>query len=238
MVKITEHENDLHIRPPVMLCDVELGEIPQPMPDKAFFMMLIGSAGSGKTSFLVSLLTQKKPAIYRRVFENIYVVAPAHSLASIKSNIFRNHSPDKIFNELSVSTLQTIKTNVMKEASDGYNSLLIIDDMTVYLKDKENEKLLKDLIYNRRHYHLSIILCVQSYTATPLTLRKTISHGVLFKPKNKREFESVFEEVLFQPKHIIDEVSKHVYKKAHDFLYFDVNNGELYRNFNKLDIQE
>ena len=238
MVKITEHENDLHIRPPTMLCDVELGEIPQPMPDKAFFMMLIGSAGSGKTSFLVSLLTQKKPAIYRRVFENIYVVAPAHSLASIKSNIFRNHSPDKIFNELSVSTLQTIKTNVMKEASDGYNSLLIIDDMTVYLKDKENEKLLKDLIYNRRHYHLSIILCVQSYTATPLTLRKTISHGVLFKPKNKREFESVFEEVLFQPKHIIDEVSKHVYKKAHDFLYFDVNNGELYKNFNKLDIQE
>ena len=238
MVKITEHENDLHIRPPTMLCDVELGEIPQPMPDKAFFMMLIGSAGSGKTSFLVSLLTQRKPAIYRKVFENIFVVAPSHSLASIKSNIFRNHPQDKIFNELNPETLASIKSKVLTEASEGYNSLLIVDDQTVHLKAPHNEKLLKDLIYNRRHYHLSIILCVQSYTATPLTLRKTISHGALFKPKNKREFESVFEEVLFQPKHIIDEVSKHVYKKAHDFLFFDVNNGDLYKNFNKLDIQE
>ena len=238
MVKITEHENDLHITPPKMLCDVELGEIPQPMPDKAFFMMLIGSAGSGKTSFLVSLLTQRKPTIYRKVFENIFVVAPSHSLASIKSNIFRNHTQDKIFNELNPETLATIKSKVLKEANEGYNSLLIIDDQTVHLKAPHNEKLLKDLIYNRRHYHLSIILCVQSYTATPLTLRKTISHGVLFKPKNKREFESVFEEVLFQPKHIIEEVSKHVYKKAHDFLFCDVNNGELYKNFNKLDIQE
>ena len=238
MVKITENKNDLHIKPPVMLCDVELGEIPEPMPDKAFFMMLIGSAGSGKTSFLVSLLTQKKPKIYRKVFENIFVVAPTHSLASIKSNIFRNHNQEKIFNELNPVTLETIKAKALSEATDGYNSLLIIDDMTVHLKDKENEKLLKDLIYNRRHYHMSIIMCVQSYSACPLTIRKTISHGALFKPKNKKEFESVFEEVLFQPKHIIDEVSKHVFKKAHDFLFFDVNNGNLYRNFNRLDIEE
>jgi ABC-type lipoprotein export system ATPase subunit len=145
MVKITETENDLHITPPKMLCDVELGEIPQPMPDKAFFMMLIGSAGSGKTSFLVSLLTQKKPAIYRRVFENIFVVAPSHSLASIKSNIFRNHAQDKIFNELNPETLATIKSKVLIEASEGYNSLLIIDDQTVHLKAPHNEKLLKDL---------------------------------------------------------------------------------------------
>ena len=76
MVEITEHENDLHIKAPIMLCDVELGDgkhpIPSPMPNKAFFMMLIGSAGSGKTSFLVSLLTQKKPRIYRKAFESVF----------------------------------------------------------------------------------------------------------------------------------------------------------------------
>ena len=140
MVQITEQENDLHIKAPQMLCDGELGDIPYPIPKNHFFMIVAGSAGSGKTSFLISLLSQKKPPIFRKVFENIFVVAPPHSLASIKSNIFRNHAQDKIYNELTPENLTDIKDKVLKEANDGFNSLLIIDDMTVYLKDKMNEK--------------------------------------------------------------------------------------------------
>jgi len=239
MVLITEEPNDLHIIAPVMLCDSQLGDdIPKPLPSTAFFMIIAGSAGSGKSSFMISLLSQKKPKIYRKVFENIFIVAPSHSLASIKSNIFRNHPEDKQFNELNRETLTTIKERVLQEADQGYNSLLIIDDQTVHLKNKDNEFLLKDLIYNRRHYHLSIMLLVQSYTAIPLTIRKTISHGVIFKPRNKKELDSVFEEVLFQPKPIIEEVTKFVFKKSHDFLFFDVGTGDMYRNFNELKIVE
>ena len=238
MVHISEEPNDLHVTAPIMLCDTELGDIPKPLPDKAFFMIIAGSAGSGKSSFMVSLLSQRKPKIYRKVFENVFIIAPSHSLASIKSNIFRNHPEDKIFNELNPLVLDEIKGKVCDEANEGFNSLLIIDDQTIHLKEKPNEQLLKDLIYNRRHYHLSIMLLVQSYTAIPLTIRKTISHGVIFKPKNKREFESVFEEILFQPKQIIDDVSKFVFKKPHDFLFFDVGSGDLHHNFNKLVIEE
>ena len=238
MVKITEETNDLHITAPIMLCDTELGDIPKPLPDKAFFMCISGSAGSGKSSFMISLLSQKKPKIYRKVFENVYIIAPSHSLASVKSNIFRNHPEDKQYNELNAETLNDIKQKVLEEASEDYKSLLIIDDQTVHLKNKVNEMLLKDLIYNRRHYHLSIMLLVQSYTAIPLTIRKTISHGIIFKPKNKKEFESVFDEILFQPKHIIDDVSKFVFKKPHDFLFFDVGSGDLHHNFNKLNIAD
>ena len=238
MVVISEQPNDLHIKAPIMLCDTELGEIPPPLPDKAFFMIISGSAGSGKSSFMISLLSQKKPKIYRKVFENVFIIAPSHSLASVKSNIFRNHPEDKQFNELNQASLAAVKERVLADASEDFNSLLIIDDQTVHLKQKENEALLKDLIYNRRHYHLSIMLLVQSYTAIPLTIRKTISHGVIFKPRNKRELDSVFEEILFQPKHIIEHITNYVFKKPHDFLLFDVGKGDLYRNFNQLNISE
>ena len=238
MVHITEEHNELQITPPIMLCDNALGDIPAPLPSQAFFLICAGSAGSGKTSFLVSILSQKKPKIYRKVFENVFIIAPPHSLASIKSNIFRNHPEDKIYHELTPDNLNDIKSKVLKEASDGFNSLLIIDDMTVYLKDKQNEKLLKDLVMNRRHYHLSLIILVQTYTAISLPLRKTISHGVIWKPKNKKEMESIAEEILFQPKHVIEAVSKFVFKKPHDFLFFDASNGDLHHNFKKLNIDE
>jgi hypothetical protein len=94
--------------------------------------------------------------------------------------------------------------------------------------------MLKDLIYNRRHYKLSIMLLVQSYTAIPLPIRKTVSHAVIFKAKNKKELESVFEEILFQPKTLVDSITNHVYKDNHDFLYLTIDNGEMYRNFNRL----
>jgi DNA helicase HerA-like ATPase len=238
VVKISEEVNDLKIHAPTMLCDESFGDIPTPLPSQAFFMLVAGSAGSGKSSFLISLLSQKKPKIYRKVFENVFIIAPVHSLASVKSNIFRNHPEDKIFNELSPQNLLTIKEKVLQEAAEGFKSLLVIDDMTVYLKDKENEKLLKDLVMNRRHYHLSLVIMVQTYSAVPLPLRKTISHGVIFKPKNKREFESIFDEILFQPKTIIDDIQKFVFKKPHDFLFFNVGTNDLYHNFNKMLIQE
>jgi hypothetical protein len=234
MVKITEEKNDLKIRAPIMLCDNDLGDVPNPLPNKAFFMIVAGSAGSGKSSFMISLLSQTKPKIFRKVFENIFIIAPSHSLASVKSNIFRNHPEDKIYNELSQETLEEVRTKVLNEAEEGYKSLLIIDDQTVHLKDKKNEHLLKDLIYNRRHYKLSIMLLVQSYTAIPLPIRKTVSHAVIFKAKNKKELESVFEEILFQPKTLVDSITNHVYKDNHDFLYLTIDNGEMYRNFNKL----
>ena len=73
MVKITEEKTDLKIRAPIMLCDNDLGDVPNPLPNKAFFMIVAGSAGSGKSSFMISLLSQTKPKIFRKVFENIFV---------------------------------------------------------------------------------------------------------------------------------------------------------------------
>lgn len=55
-MRISEVDNPLHITPPKLLCDTPLSDkIPDPLPNKSHFMVIVGSPGSGKTSTMVSL---------------------------------------------------------------------------------------------------------------------------------------------------------------------------------------
>lgn len=233
-MKIEEEENiELKIHPPKLLCDIPLGDVRSPLPNKHAAIAIIGSAGSGKSSFAISLLTDK--LAYKKVFHNVYFVIPPHSRASVANKIFEKHDQEKIYDELTPEILQEIKSTVEHESEEGFNSLLVIDDQTAFLKVKSNEMLLKNLIYNRRHLKLTIWILSQSYTQLPLSIRKCMSHLVLVgKPKNKKEYESIFEELIFMPKDQGDELIKYVFKKPHDFLLSNIETGELYRNFNKL----
>ena len=64
--------------------------------------------------------------------------------------------------ELNFATLDQIYEQVMKGAEEKMSILLIVDDVTASLKNLDVPMLLKKLIYNRRHYRLSIICLVQS----------------------------------------------------------------------------
>jgi ABC-type dipeptide/oligopeptide/nickel transport system ATPase component len=237
-MKIDEEENtELRIKPPTMNCDKPISDtILPPLPTTHSAFGIIGSAGSGKSSWAISLLTNKKA--YKKVFENVFFVIPPHSRASVSNKIFEKHDPDKIYDELTPEILEEIKSKVEDESDGGFNSLLVIDDCTVYLKNKSNEMLLKNLIYNRRHLKLTIWLLAQSYTQIPLGVRKCLSHLVLFKPKNKKEYSSIFEELIFLPKEQGDEIIKYIFQKPHDFMYSNIGTNELYRNFNKLTLTD
>ena len=233
-MKILEEENtELKIHPPKLICDIPLGDVRPPLPNKHAAIAIIGSAGSGKSSWAISLLTDK--LAYKKVFHNVFFVIPPHSRASVANKIFEKHDQEKLYDELTPEILQEIKSKVEHESEEGFNSLLVIDDCTVFLKVKSNEILLRSLIYNRRHLKLSIWVLSQSYTQLPLSIRKCMSHLVLVgKPKNKKEYESIFEELIFLQKDQGDELIKYVFKKPHDFLLSNIETGELYRNFNKL----
>ena len=49
----------------------------------------------------------------------------------------------------------------MKDSVEKMSSLLIMDDLAASLKNLEIQMLLKKIIFNRRHYRLSIICLVQ-----------------------------------------------------------------------------
>ena len=237
---IREDDNPLRVIAPKMYCDTSLGDdIPAPCPKGHFFWGIFGSAGRGKSSYMISLLTAKGAnKVYRKVFHNIWFIIPENSMASVGNSIYKDHDDEKIFHELSVRNLDTIKSNVEREALEGYNSLLVIDDQTAFLKNAGVEKLLRYLIFNRRHLRLSIFLLAQSYNQLPLSIRKTLSHFSMFAPANKKETLSVFDELIFLPKDTAEQVIRYAFKDKHDTLFGNTLDGTLHRNFNRLHISD
>ena len=128
------------------------------------FSAFIGKPGSGKTSLLISMLSGKKHnKIFRKCFNNVLLVMPTASIESMKNNIFKKHHEDKMYNELNYTTINDIYNKLNTYSSDKENTLLIMDDVGASLKDSSIQKILKTIIYNRRHLKCSIIMLCQSY---------------------------------------------------------------------------
>ena len=62
--------------------------------------------------------------------------------------------------ELSFATLDRIYEEVMRDGEEKLNNLLLMDDVTAFLENLDVQMILKKLIYNRRHYRLSITCLV------------------------------------------------------------------------------
>ena len=81
-------------------------------------------------------------------------------------------------------------------------------------------------------------MLVQSYITIPLSLRKTISHLVMFKPRNRKETQTLFEELVFLPKEDQEALLLHVFDKPHNFLLLDTARGRFHKNFNQLELAD
>lgn len=235
-MRITEYDNDLTWSPPPLTCDVPISkQIREPLPNTAFFMSFCGAAGSGKTSAAIGWLVH--PEMYHKVFHNIFVVMPPNSRASLKGDPFKDHPAEKLFDDLTYGALEFVKAYCETESPEGHNSLLFIDDCSASLKDGAIQKLFKELIFNRRHLKLSIMIMTQSYNAMPLAIRKNISHACIFKPRNRKELEVLFSELIFLSKDEQLSLSRHVFDGPHNFLFLNTGLNLLYKNFNRLDLE-
>jgi DNA replication protein DnaC len=129
---------------------------------------ILGRPGSGKTSFLVSLLTGKgKDKVFRKVFNSLYLIMPSSSRHSMKKYIFKNHSPEKMYDDLTLSNLTEIYSKLETSTLEDESSLLILDDVGATLKNNTIQTLLRKLIYNRRHLKTHIIILLQSFMSVP-----------------------------------------------------------------------
>jgi hypothetical protein len=228
----TEVQNNsgLVIDPPKFKCDRPIGKnVLEPLPNTSFACAIIGTAGSGKTSLLINMLTQEH--MYKQCFDHVHLICPKNSMNSLKDDIWINHPADKIHNTMDFGVLDAIDRKSKDRARvkpEAESTLVVIDDMTIWLKHKNVEEKLREMIFNRRHNYCSIAILVQSYKAMPLDLRKSLSHFYMFKPRNKKESESIWEELMFVPKTVGDNLLQF------DFMFGDCISGDLYRNFNRI----
>ncbi|MEI6423994.1 MAG: ATPase/DNA packaging protein [Lentisphaerota bacterium] len=190
--------------------------------------LMIGKPQSGKTSTLVSWFSSK--LLLKKVYHTIYLFQPSHSTASLKENIFED-LPNK-YDELTYETLNDCLEKIKNDDSK-FCSCIIIDDMTASLKDGDVKKLLKQLIYNRRHLRTSLFFLCQTYLSIERDIRKLFSNIFIFKV-SIQELNLIFEEHVEIPKDYITIIRKFVFDKPYNFLFMNIDSGRLFKNFDEI----
>jgi len=85
----------------------------------------------------------------------------------------------------------------MEEKPITRHQLLILDDVTAHLKNKENINMLIELVTNRRHYNLSIVLLVQFLRSIPRPVRFFTTSCIFFKAANNLDIE-IYERRIYK----------------------------------------
>ena len=194
--------------------------------------LLIGKPRSGKTSLLYSLFQSSR--CLKKCFHNIYLFQPSHSRGSMKDKLFDKLPDDQKYEELDYESLDDVMDRI-KMSDPEHNNCIIFDDMTAYLKDYHVEKLLKELVFNRRHLRTSIFFLCQTYISVPKDLRKLFSNLFIFRV-NKNELKLIFEEQIEDKTkvNLISEITKLVFDRPFQFLFINTDTQRFFKNFDEL----
>lgn len=240
MVKITIKEGvDPLLKIPQFVCDKVLkADVPSPYHltvNGYKFLLWVGRPAAGKTSHMMSLFKDKR--CFRQCWNNIILVAPKESLNSLKegSNIFKDICPSKMYD--SIEDIDIIREQCKFFAAHDENSVIIIDDQMSKLKNPSVERILCDIVANRRHYRTSIILLSQIYERVPLKLRKLVSAMVVMYKPSKKEMSMIFDEALEENEEVSQQISKVVFQKPYDWMLLDVPSQQIFAKYNQVIIE-
>ena len=205
-------------------CDDIDPSIPKPLPQQGgFALMIVGKPRSGKTNLLLNLTT-KAHKNFNRKFDRVYLWSP--SVHTMEDDPFELLPEDQKYDSL---TLQNL-TEVLAEIKDsGDKVLFILDDVIADMRGKgkaQLENLLHKVFFNRRHLagrggSVSIIATSQTYNKIDPKIRRTASHLIFFENKNKKEIDTIFDEVVLIPKKEFMDVMRYVYDKPFQFIFMD-----------------
>ena len=234
---IIEKQNKLRLTRPMIIVDNKLDPpVKHPLPGKSgFAMSIVGPAGSGKTSAMVSMIKSRDG--YFRRFEHVITVIPSSSISSLKANPFKDLDDGNKYEALEGDGLEEIIETIEENREEEEHTLLILDDVSAELQDAIILKKMMRLFLNRRHLLLSIIVLSHSLTgkgALPYTVRKNISHLMLFRPACG--LEVVNNEYLHLPRTQFKELTDYVFEKKHNHLLLETNTNSMYKNYNTITI--
>jgi len=206
-----------------------------PMVDDAFstasFNIIVAKMGFGKTSLITSFMK----TIFKKAFENIFIIIPPNSRASIDDDIYGKNLPeDQIYDTLSDEGLADIYSKLQESSSEGYNSILIIDDFQAQMKEVSIVKALQKIITKIRHLRVSVWLLQQNYQALPKPLRELASNLIIFN-LGKSQLSKIFEESIELSKDKYQDLIDISFKEKHDWLLFNFHRSKkIYRMFDEI----
>lgn len=202
--------------------------------NKSNFILLLGRAGSGKTSLATGLLgTSIKRGGLKHIFDQIFVFIPPSSRSSMKDNFFEKYLPeDQIYDDLTIDNLDDAYSHAKENAKEEKRTLFILDDVQKNLRG-ECEKLFLSIVNNRRHARLNLMILCQNYFSMSKPVRSGLTDLFIFKV-SKQEMEAVFEEQVETHKNKFIQIVKFCFQKPYDFLYINTGSQRIFKNWFEL----
>ena len=197
-------------------------------------VIVVGQPRAGKSSLILNAIKDKR--VYKKQFDNIYLLAPANSLSSLKDFPLDQLDQRKIINELDEGVLLSLREKLEDHKENDESSIVVIDDWASSLKNHSIANQLNHIFANARHLNVVIFVLVQTFRFLPDKLRKMASDVVLVgKPKNKQEMKALGEEIFYKEPKEITRLFDYAFKRKHDFIW--VKDDAIYRNFRELEIE-
>ena len=200
----------------------------------SFIACLIGKPGSGKTTYLRTVLTN--PNLYLGKFDYVYIISP--SIAQ-----YRDICDEKQMNPvLDIKWIADKINTINKNDKDkSINILFVLDDVISQVKDLSKNDDFISFFLNRRHIcwngTVSIFLVAQKYTMVPCKLRSNITWLVLFN-MSQIDIDKIREEhvVAYNKKQWLNAFQV-AYKNQYGFIQFDVENKLIFHKFKKMEVE-
>lgn len=225
--------NDIKIKKTKQTIDDVL-DVPSPFMPKCSVMVISGFMGSGKSSFLNSIMTGTgKARVFRNVFDKVHYITPKEVMESEENHPFKDHPPQRVYHDLEIETLDKIIDDAIEVKEEGGNSAIIIDDMSEYLKDKTVEQRLKKLIYKHRHYKSQIILTMLNLKSLPKQLRNLIDCYIIFRPKSNIEIQSLNDDVFNLDKTDLKQLLDYIFDEPYNFMFYNQRTHTFYKGSGK-----
>ena len=234
-------KHDLKIYPSKQTIDKPLG-LPKCFgEDRNQIFIVTGGQGSGKSTWLNSATTCRKPngKIFSNCYNYVFYASPLETFTSEKEHPFKDHVKSRLFHNFDKEMLE----NVVQQALDlkhehNGNSLLIIDDFSEELKNLQTIKLLKKIINKHRHYHLSVCISALTLRVIPKSIRSLVDVYVIFKPKGIQEVQGYLDEIFGISKKLMMRIMNYVFDAQHNFLMFQNKRNHYYKNFDRFIIDD
>lgn len=207
---------------------------------------IVGPPRSSKSTLVMNLLCN--PNFYYcgnendpdnpSFFDEVYYLSPTSKFDRTTKNVL-----SKMDNVIQIDDMDELQDTALivaelqksqkewdeeKEGKPRPKILICYDDMVDLLV-----KTKVDILSTKfRHYNFSVICISQSYKKLPPVLRNCMTAFIFFNLMSEKEFVKVYEEHGQSIPGYWEHIK--ILNKKYQFLYYNIENQELYHNFEKL----
>jgi len=139
-----------------------------------------------------------------------------------------------LFDSLTLENISQVYEEIQEHSKEKYNSLIIIDDFQVALKDANIIKVLQKIITKMRHLRTSIFILNQNFQALHKPLRELASNIIFFN-LGKSQLSKLFEEIIQIDKSKYDKLIDIAFVDPHDYLLVNLHKSRsIYKNGDRI----